>query len=470
VSGSRSTTKGIRLGSGERRLLLVVGDVLAAFGGAAVALTLWGNLDYFGPTLAFVRFRAAWFIILPMLWPLFMVNLYDVHAAGSWRVTVRGVLAAAAGGAVAYLIVYFLQEGSLARRGILYFLVSTVAFTLVWRAVYIRVFTSPTFLRRVLVIGAGVGGRALVSIYQGANPKPFLLLGFIDDDVQKKWQAIEGVQVLGSGPDLARVITETGATDLIVAIQGPLNSATFQSLLEAQEHGLVVTRLPVAYEELLGRVPIQHLEADWILRSFVDELHVSGAYLVAKRLVDLGGALLGLGVLLLILPWVALATIVDSGRPVFFRQKRVGKGGHDFELAKLRTMRQDAEKNGIAVWAHDGDPRTTPVGRILRKAHLDEFPQFWSVLRGDMSLVGPRPERPELVSNLEKRIPFYRARLLVKPGITGWAQVNYGKGASLEGSAEKLEYDLYYIKHRSLGLDIRIMLRTLGSVIGLKGV
>ncbi len=133
-------------------------------------------------------------------------------------------------------------------------------------------------------------------------------------------------------------------------------------------------------------------------------------------------------------------------------------------------MHRNAEADGQAHWAQVGDPRTTGVGRLLRKAHLDEFPQFWNVVKGDMSVVGPRPERPELVEELEKEIPFYRARLLVKPGITGWAQVNYGKGASVEGSAEKLEFDLYYIKHRGLLLDAWIILRTLGAVVGLRGI
>jgi len=162
--------------------------------------------------------------------------------------------------------------------------------------------------------------------------------------------------------------------------------------------------------------------------------------------------------------------LLDSGRPIFFHQKRMGQGGRTYRVVKLRTMRQDAEADGQAHWAEAGDPRTTRVGRLLRRTHLDEFPQFWNVLRGDMSLVGPRPERPELVAELEKKIPFYRARLLVKPGVTGWAQVNYGKGASVEGSAEKLEFDLYYIKHRSLWMDLWILLRTVGSVFGFRGV
>jgi exopolysaccharide biosynthesis polyprenyl glycosylphosphotransferase len=455
---------------GERRLILVTGDVLAAVAGAGIALSLWGRFDYLGPTAEFIQARAVWFMFLPLLWPVFMVNLYDVHRAGSWRDTVRGVFLAVGAGAILYLVLYFLQGGSLARRGILYFLAATLVFTLIWRAIYIRVFTAPALMRRVLIVGAGLGGRTLLQIYNAAWPKPFLLVGLIDDDVLKREGALDGHAVLGGSAELPEVIAKTAATDLIVAIQGQLTGAMFQSLLDAQEQGVEITRLPVAYEDLLGRLPIQHLEADWLLRSFVDELRVSGLYLLAKRLLDLVGAMLGLAVFALLLPWAAAAILLDSGRPIFFRQSRLGQGGRTYRMLKLRTMRQDAEADGQPHWAATVDPRATRVGRILRRTHLDEFPQFWSVLRGDMSLVGPRPERPELVAELEKQIPFYRARLLVKPGITGWAQVNYGKGASVEGSAEKLEFDLYYIKHRSLWMDLWILLRTVGSVFGFKGV
>jgi exopolysaccharide biosynthesis polyprenyl glycosylphosphotransferase len=462
--------RSLRLREPERRLLLVVGDIVAALAGAAVALAFWGRFDYLGPTAEFVRARAIWFLFLPLLWPLFMINLYDVHRAGSWRDTVRGVFVAAAAGAVLYLVLYFLQQGSLARRGILYFLASTLLLTLVWRSFYIRVFTAPAFMRRALIVGAGVGGRSLLRIYNDSWPRPFLLLGFIDDDRKKRKEKIEGFGVLGGSADLLQVIEAGAATDLIVAIQGEMNGAMFQSLLDAQEHGVDISRMAVVYEELLGRLPIEHLEADWLLRSFVDELRVSSLYLLAKRLVDLAGALLGLLVFAMLLPWVGLAILLESGRPIFYRQRRLGQGGRLYNVVKLRTMRQDAEADGQARWADMADPRTTRIGRLLRRIHLDEFPQFWNVLRGDMSLVGPRPERPELVAELEKKIPFYRARLLVKPGVTGWAQVNYGKGASVEGSAEKLEFDLYYIKHRSLWMDLWILLRTVGSVFGFRGV
>ncbi len=266
------------------------------------------------------------------------------------------------------------------------------------------------------------------------------------------------------------IIEDEGITDVIVAILGPMNGEMFQAILDAQERGVLITRMPVSYEELLGRLPINHLESDWLVRSFVDEVRISPLYAMSKRLLDIGGSLLGLLGLVLIYPWVALAIMIESGRPVIYVQERLGQGGKQYGVVKFRTMNQDAEADGEAHWAMEGDPRTTKVGMFLRKTHLDEFPQFWNVLKGEMSLVGPRPERSILVDELQKQIPFYRARLLAKPGITGWAQINYGKGASVEGSAEKLEYDLYYIKHRGLLMDLWIILRTAGSIIGFRGI
>lgn len=451
----------------ERRLLLIVGDGLAAAGAVVVALALWAPRDWLGLSAELVRARAPWFVYLPVLWVLLMVNLYDVHRASSQKETVRGVLLATGAGLALYAIVYLTSEpGSLPRRGVLYFLMAASLLTLAWRLVYIRIFTAPTFLRRVLVAGAGLSGRTLLNVVRQMWPPPFHLVGLIDDDPGKLGQEIEGARVLGDSTSLLRLIEEEDVSEVIVAITGELNGSMFQALLDAQERGVEITRMPVAYEELLGRVPIHHLESDWLLRSFVDEVRVSGLYLLLKRLMDIVGALTGLFLLLLVFPWVALAILLESGRPIFIFQARLGQGGRPYNVVKLRTMRKDAEADGQAHWARPGDPRMTRVGAFLRRTHLDEFPQFWNVLIGDMSLVGPRPERPELVPELEKHIPFYRARLLVKPGISGWAQVNYGKGASVEGSAEKLEYDLYYIKHRSLWLDLWIILRTIGNVRG----
>ncbi len=460
-----------RLETGERRLLLIFGDLIAASAATFIALALWAHLDWLGFSIEFLIARANWFILLPPVWLLLMVNLYDVWRSSSWRATLRGVVLAAGGGAIIYLVVYLFSDPfSLPRRGPLYFLFLVIVLTLFWRWMYIRVFTAPAFMRRVLIVGAGESGSTLLKYVNEIWPPPFYVVGLVDDDTSKHGEEIEGHQVLGDNSHLLALVEEQKITDLIVAILGPMNGEMFQALLDAQELGVQITRMPVAYEELLGRVPIQHLESDWLLRSFVDEVRAPAYYNFLQRLMDILGGLIGIFLFILVYPWAALALVLESGRPVLFKQQRLGKGGHTFEVVKFRTMRQDAEADGHAQWAQEQDPRATRVGRFLRRTHLDELPQFLNVLGGDMSVVGPRPERPELVAELEKKIPFYRARLLVKPGITGWAQVNYGKGASVEGSSEKLEYDLFYIKHRTILMDVWIILRTAGSVLGFRGV
>lgn len=471
MTGSETQAPRWRLRPSERRLLLILGDLIVSNLAAFVSIYLWAQLDWLGFSLEFVRTRAGWFVFLPLLWLVLMSNLYDLRRAGDRRETVQGLFIATGVAVILYLLAYFSSEpGSLPRRGVLYFLVLAFLFTLGWRMVYIRIFTAPAFLRRVLIVGAGDSGRTLLSVLKDLWPPPFYLVGLIDDDRDKQGNEIMGIEVLGGNSELVPTIKRQAITDLIVAILGPMNGEMFQALLDAQERGVEITRMPVAYEELLGRVPIHHLEADWVLRSFVDEVRVSTFYLMAKRLLDVIGALVGLFILSIFILPISIAIAIESGRPIFHRQVRLGKGGEQFELLKFRTMLQDAEADGRAHWAREDDPRRTRIGAILRRTHLDEFPQFWNVLRGEMSLVGPRPERPELVQELEEEIPFYRARLLVKPGIGGWAQVNYGKGASVQGSAEKLEYDLYYIKHRNLWLDIWIILRSIGAILGFRGV
>jgi lipopolysaccharide/colanic/teichoic acid biosynthesis glycosyltransferase len=227
--------------------------------------------------------------------------------------------------------------------------------------------------------------------------------------------------------------------------------------------------MPQVYEEVLTRVPIFLLEAEWIVRSFVEKTHTSTLYQLAKSLVDFSGGLIGSLIMLVFYPFISIGILLESGFPIFFMQERLGRGGQVYKIFKFRTMERDAEKDGIPRMAEQNDERVTKFGWFLRKTHLDELPQFINVLRGEMSLVGPRAERPQMVEVFQKEIPFYRARLLVKPGITGWAQVNFGYAGNVFDTAIKLEYDLYYIEHRNLIMDMMIILRTIGTMIGFKG-
>ena len=298
---------------------------------------------------------------------------------------------------------------------------------------------------------------------------PFFLAGIIDDDPLKQGQEFEGYKVFGNSETLLAIIEEQNISDIIVAISGQLQGGMFQSLLEAQERGVDILRLPRVFEDLVGRVPIMLLEADWVIRSFVDEVNSNQFYEMVKRLIDIIVGAMGVFLLLALFPFISLAIYLDDGKPIFYRQVRTGRGGQSYEMIKFRTMRRNAEADGLPKWASESDERATRAGRYLRKTHLDELPQVINVLHGEMSIVGPRAERPELVSYFQHQVPFYRARLLVRPGITGWAQVNFGYASSIEDTIVKLEYDLYYIKHRSLSLDLLILFRTPATVFGLRG-
>jgi exopolysaccharide biosynthesis polyprenyl glycosylphosphotransferase len=301
------------------------------------------------------------------------------------------------------------------------------------------------------------------------NPRPFKVVGLIDDDPEKLNTEVAGYKVIASSEKLLSLLREEQITDVLVAISGELRGLTFQALLDAQQSGVEIVRMPVVYEELFGRVPIQILETDWMLRSFVDQFRRNVFYRLAKRSLDIFGGLVGVLFFGLMLPFVGIAIWFESGWPILYSQIRLGRGGEPYTILKFRTMRQDAEIDGQPLLAKEDDERATKVGRFLRKTHIDEIPQFINVLRGQMSLVGPRSERPSLVGHYQQYIPFYKARLLVKPGITGWAQVNFGYANSVEDTRIKLEYDLYYIKHRNMMLDILVLLRTPGTMLGMRG-
>ncbi|MQC27017.1 MAG: exopolysaccharide biosynthesis polyprenyl glycosylphosphotransferase [Chloroflexi bacterium] len=463
-----------RLGIGERRALLIFGDLFMSVLALVIALYYWSTgVQQPGP-LSFFEFLQArppfWFYLLPFFWLVLLVETYDPHRASRWPETRAGLAIAALIGMGFYSLFYFTSDpGSLPRRGVAGFALSAWLLTMLWRLVYIRIFTAPQFMRRAVVVGGGATGEALLKVINAILPLPYHLVGVIDDDPKKKGKKVQGHVVLGGNKLLLPLIEREGLTDVLVAVAGRMREDMFGALLEAQEHGMEITRMPVAYEELLDRVPVHHLEADWMLRSFIDETRINRFYQVFKRLIDIVGGLVGVALLILISIFLIPIILLESGRPIFFSQTRAGNGGRPYTIIKFRTMRHDAEEDGSPQLAKEDDERSTPLGRIMRKAHLDEFPQFINVLRGDMSLVGPRPERPELMQHFEELIPFYRARLLAKPGITGWAQINFGYAASLEDMAIKLEYDLYYIKRQSLVLDVVILLRTIATIFGLRG-
>jgi exopolysaccharide biosynthesis polyprenyl glycosylphosphotransferase len=457
----------------ERQILLFVGDLACVLLAVAVSWAVWIWIDgALSDPIGFLRSKDALtpFLLLGPLWFVFIFHLYDPHVAFSQERMISGLALAAGISLVPYLGLYFFAApGSLPRVAILVFLASVTALEFSWRMISIRLFTLPMLQRPVAIIGAGRAGAMMLKVLNEEVPGHFRVCGLIDDDPAKAGTKLRGIPVAGGWQKLPEFVQSQGVPVLILAITGEIRPELFQAILDCQERGAEVIRMPALYESLLGRVPIGYLSADWLLTSFLDNARLYDLYSPIKRLIDILAALVGLALTLALFPVIALLIRIDSPGPILYRQERSGRGGHPIWVVKYRTMVRDAEPDGEARWASPSDPRVTRIGKWLRRTRLDEFPQFWNVLRGDMSLIGPRPERPEWIAQLEKQIPFYRARLLVQPGLTGWSQVNFGYVRSVEDTALKLEYDLYYIRHRSLMLDLKIALRTLGTIVRFQG-
>jgi exopolysaccharide biosynthesis polyprenyl glycosylphosphotransferase len=370
-----------------------------------------------------------------------------------------------------YLALYFfLPRNALPRLFYLFFAVVAMISVTMWRWAYATLFTLPPLRRRILIVGAGWAGRVLAQALVNQEQADYHVVGFVDDDPAKQGTKVAGLPVLGGSAEMLRLVRRYRVDDVVLAITHELRGELFQALLDCQAVGVHMIHMPDLYEQLTRQVPVEHVDEGWVLgalNGFPSPGHLERA---ARRLLDLFCGSLGLIGLGCLLPFICLAIYLDDGGPVFYTQVRAGLGGRPFRVIKFRTMRTDAEPDGRPRWAREGDDRATRVGRILRKTRLDELPQVINILRGEMSVVGPRPERPEFIAELEKQIPFYRARLVVKPGLTGWAQIHYGYGNSVKDALIKLQYDLYYIRHRSLWLDLYVIFKTVGVVLRGSGI
>jgi hypothetical protein len=330
----------------ERRTLLLIGDLTIALASLGISLFYWGTSERFmGFSAEFLQKRVpGWFYFLPLIWLILMVELYDVHRASDWGRTIRGVALAALLGLALYLALYFYYvvppKSMLPRLGVASFLITVSVLTLLWRRLYIQVFTAPQFMRRVLLVGGGKSGEMLLKVIDGLKTKPFALIGIIDDDHRKLGKFVGSCQVIGSSEQLLRLVQENNISEIIVSITGEMLGGMFQALLDAQEVGVDIVRMPTVYEELLGRVPILVLETNWILRSFVDELRVSGFYLLIKRSLDILGGLVGTLAMVVFLPFISILTLIDDGLPIFYSQIRCGRGGQHYQIFKFRTMRR----------------------------------------------------------------------------------------------------------------------------------
>ena len=325
-----------------------------------------------------------------------------------------------------------------------------------WRGAYAWIVQQPYFRERVYVLGTGDRALRLLNGLRQRSELGIEVVGWTGNIQGALTRETVGAHLVG----LAR---ENGVHRVIVAMPDRRGTLPVEELLELRLNGVKVEEATSWLEKITGKIEVEQLYASWMI--FAEGFRFSAYFRLMRRVLNFSVALLGLIISLPLLPFILLAVKLDSPGPALYRQKRVGKRSTQFYCYKFRTMRQDAEADTGATWAADDDPRITRVGKFLRASRLDEIPQLWCVLKGDMHFVGPRPERPEFVEWLTKEIPYYGVRHVVRPGITGWAQVQYKYGNTLEDAREKLQYDLFYIKNASLGLDLLILFQTIKIVL-----
>ncbi|HAL61302.1 MAG TPA: hypothetical protein DCP08_02720 [Chloroflexi bacterium] len=454
------TQSKLTLGLKERKRLLTTVDLMLVSG--ALTLSLWlDTLSHAqGPSLDLFAPYWPWLLLI-LLWPLLAhaADLYDPKASINLSRSALGLLEATTLSLIPSLILPPLfSAGSLFHSvALLFILFYFPLFS--WRSLYVGLSRLALFQRKALIVGANQSGRTIARTIQGQVPSVYHLVGYVDDDPTKQGRVIEGLPVIGGSEELPSLIRERAISALILA------ASPAQSLPESEGESVEIVVVSDLYEEISGRVLLEKDDSHLSEHSVNRKRSIWSAWL--KRALDIG--LAGVGLLLTIPLFfiLGLAIFLDSPGYPFYSQERVGKGGKIFQIIKLRSMTPGAEREGR--WTERGDTRVTRVGRFLRLTRLDELPQLINVLRGEMSLVGPRPERPEFVAQLRREIPFYDNRHSVQPGLTGWAQVKLGYAHPLRDALAKLEYDLYYIKRRSFGLDLIILLKTIGVVLTLEG-
>lgn len=394
------------------------------------------------------------------------VGAYGADALQSLRFATARLIVAVSLGVIFLSVIFFvIPTLTFWRSNLLYAMVVAAALLVTVRILLGKTLGGQVFKRRVVVLGAGPRAARLKTLAR-APGAGFVVVGYVS--MSEANRVIPEAIARDAIYNLADHVVLLNASEVVLALEERRNALPLKDLLRIKTTGVHVNEISTFLERETGRVDLDSVNPSWLIFSdgFSSGRMLSSLF---KRLFDLTASLVLLVLSLPLIALGALAVKLDSKGPAFYRQRRVGLYGQGFDIIKLRSMRLDAEVAGQAVWAEKDDPRITRTGRILRMLRIDELPQCWSVLKGEMSFVGPRPERPQFVDDLEQKLPYYAERHMVKPGITGWAQVNYPYGASIEDSRQKLEYDLYYAKNYSPFLDLLILLQTLRVVIWPEG-
>jgi sugar transferase (PEP-CTERM system associated) len=444
------------LGLFDLALLITAGDFAWRLTASQLAVDL-GAFD--NRIWALAAFAAMMIMVMTA------VGVYGADSLRSIRFATARLLVAISLGVIGLTVLDFIIGGyNFWRSTLFYAMQAAIGLLVVNRLVVGGILGASAFRRRVLVLGSGPRAQRLRQLGEH-HDCGFVIVGFIG--MGEKEPVVEEAIARTAIHNLKRFVENLGASEVVLALEERRNALPLKDLLRIKTAGVHVNDVSSFVERETGRVDLDTVNPSWLIFSdgFSSGRVVSSA---AKRLFDIVASLLLLALTAPVIVLFGILVKLDSPGAMFYRQTRVGLFGQPFDVIKLRSMRTDAEVNG-AQWAAKDDPRITRIGKFIRKVRIDELPQAWSVLIGDMSFVGPRPERPEFVADLEDQLPYYAERHMVKPGITGWAQINYPYGASIEDSRHKLEYDLYYAKNYTPFLDMLIILQTLRVVLWNEG-
>lgn len=448
----------------ERKILLRAFDVLLIL----ITLYLLGvylKFDYFS-----ISIHSYYWTFVLAFYTLFfgtIFEMYNLQVAGNQFQIIKSIILTATTTVFVYLLTpIFTPPLPKNRLQIIFFYIAILSALFLWRMFYQRFLASHHFYKKVLFLADDKTVESLVSELEKADPN-YKVMGYLSakESVKKK------VGLKKVSPEvLEDFIREHSISEIVIANKPneEVPVEVYDKLLNFLEKGIVIREYSQVYEGSTYRLPVQFSEKDFYKYFPFSRSNQNKLYVFASRLFDILVSLTGLAVGLLLTPFILLGNLTGNRGKLFYTQERVGKNGVPFKIYKFRSMVTDAEANG-AVFATTNDIRITPFGKFLRKTRIDEFPQFINILKGDMAVIGPRPERPVFVNQIAEIMPFYQTRHVIKPGLTGWAQVKHSYGETIEDSLIKLQYDLYYIKNRSLFLDVNIVVKTLSTVLFFRG-
>lgn len=448
----------------ERKVLLRILDIVT------VLLMLYGmgvifSFDYV--TISAERWQ--WLIVLALYISVFgtVFELYDLQKASKVDVVFKNIVLTSSITVLFYLLTPFYTPQLPGNRlQIIYLFIAIILALFLWRLAYIMLISTPRFYKRILIIGNVSIVKLMKDAIEKSDPN-YKVIGFVNTGKESS-ESLDFLQFTSG--DIKRIIQENAISEIIVAgsFSKRISLPVYTQLLDLLEKGFPIKEYTQVYEDLTQRVPVHHVDKDFFRYFPFSRSNQNKLYLFFHRFMDIFIASVGLVLGVVVIPFIFLGNLIGNRGSLLYFQERVGKNGKTFFIIKLRSMVKNAEEDG-AVWATKDDMRVTKFGRFLRKTRLDEVPQFINVLKGDMSIIGPRPERPVFVKELSKEIPFYEIRHIIKPGLTGWAQVKCEYASSTEDTLEKLQYDLYYIKKRSLFLDLNILIKTFSTIIFYRG-